>query len=1008
MIIKGLRRGLSKWLSASVCAALCATLLVAPASVYAAQGDAHSGNWAMKAVTAGEWKTTSLTVGNVEPNTSYTLGMWMKGSGHLYVKPPNGPNTYFRPQESWKYFTHTFQSGSGSTLKIDFQGALPGTMFMDDIFLGKSDALDPANNLDPVNLVSNPGFEGGIGSGWSNLANNGAAVLDVNPGGAGSAATNTHSGNWSAKIEAVGLNKTGKTILTQVEANTDYVVSLWIKGGAEVLKGAVQVEIHNSSGQKISNLPRFDAENNWKQFTGSFNTGNDPNLELVLKDVQQGTLYVDDLFVGRAGGSNRVANPGFERGNLNNWTMDGIQASLYDLTLPVEVAAIDKYGQWISAEFPGKVTGDGELQADVAADEAYYGSLSGPEEWDEYNGLSKEEYGFAATGFFRVDQLPDGRPVLVNPNGNLYFSIGATAVGGSNSSYTLVKGREYLYEELPAPGSEGGKYDAAWRNNGEIFSFYMANLIRKHGRAFNNMDLYQTTAARLQKWGFTSEGGFTDAPAGNSTGLPEIRSVSLPSEFLISDSLIDIFKPGVEEGFRRELNNKQAGSRKDDPLIVGYTFGNEMNYTRFNSTILNAKASAVATKGELVSWLAAKYGTIGAFNSAWNKSYTQFSELLETGVSSGTSASSADMNAFFEHYVDTFYRKLSTVFRQEAPHHLLLGERLLANVVENETYRDIISRASGRYFDVISYNYYTYEPDLNRIRDMHETSGGLPVLITEFHFGERTRKLGGGLRPVDNEDDKGKSYRSYVEALAASGYVVGAHWFSLMDQPATGRWFGGYEGENFAIGLFDTTDRPYKTFLQHVMETNYNIYDVILGEKEPYVFRKYSHPGEDPGPALPSAAGAGFEGEAVTGATLTAAYTYADPQGLPEQGTTFNWLLSADGQAYAAIPGQTDRTLTVAEAYEGKYLKLEVTVRNSAGAAGAPAAGHNGRNRVLALGDVFGSGDGVTYKDARHLLQYLAEKVELNPQERAAADVNGDSAADISDAVRILQKALAR
>ncbi|MDF2924807.1 MAG: hypothetical protein K0R57_3721 [Paenibacillaceae bacterium] len=912
MIIGWLQQRLCKWVSTALCLTVCAALLVAPASVYAAQGDAHSGNWAMKAATAGGWKTTSLTVGNVEPDTSYTLGMWMKGTGHLYVKPPNGPTTYFKPQENWRYFTHTFHSGSGSTLRIDFQGSQPGTMFIDEVFLGRSDGLDPDNNLDPVNLVDNPGFEGGVGSGWSNLSNNGAAVLDVNPGGAGSAATNTRSGNWSLRIEAAGLNQTGKTPLTSVEPNTDYVVSMWVKGGAEVLKGAVQAEIWNSSGQKISNIPRFDAESGWRQFSGSFNTGSDPNLLLVLKDALQGTMYVDDLFVGREGGSNRLGNQGFERGNLNNWTLDGLRASLYDLTLPVEEAAIDKYGQWISAVFPGKVTGDGELQADVAADEAYYGSLSAPEEWDEYNGLigSREAYGFEATGFFRVDELPDGRPVLVNPNGNLYFSIGATAVGGSNSSYTLVKDREYLYEELPALGSEGGRYDAAWRNNGEIFSHYMANLIRKHGRAFDNMDLYQTTAARLQKWGFTSEGGFTDAPADNNMGLPEVRSVSLPAEFLINGSLIDIFKPGVEAGFLREMNNKQVGSRKDDPLIVGYMFGNEMHYTSFNNTMLKAKASAVATKGELVSWLADKYGTIGAFNAAWSKNYTQFPEMLETEVTTGTLASTTDMNAFFKHYVDTFYRKLSTVFRQEAPHHLLLGERLLAGAVENEAYRDILSEVSGRYFDVISYNYYAYEPDLNRIRDMHEISG-LPVLITEFHFGEGTRKLGGGLRPVDNEDDKGRSYRSYVEALAASGYAVGAHWFSLMDQPATGRWFGGYEGENYAIGLFDVTDRPYKTFLDHVMETNYHIYDIVLGEKEPYVFRKYSHPGEDTGPDL-------------------------------------------------------------------------------------------------ALGDVFGSGDGVTYKDARHLLLYLAEQVELNPRELSAADMNGDSATDILDVVLILQKALAR
>jgi hypothetical protein len=113
---------------------------------------------------------------------------------------------------------------------------------------------------------------------------------------------------------------------------------------------------------------------------------------------------------------------------------------------------------------------------------------------------------------------------------------------------------------------------------------------------------------------------------------------------------------------------------------------------------------------------------------------------------------------------------------------------------------------------------------------------GKPIMLTEFHYGEPTYGLTGGVRMMDNGTDKGKAYRNYVEKAAASGVVVGTHWFEYLDQSPTGRWFQGFEGEAYGIGLIDVADRPHKEMLESVVEANYNIYDILLGEKEPYSY----------------------------------------------------------------------------------------------------------------------------------------------------------------------------
>jgi hypothetical protein len=164
-----------------------------------------------------------------------------------------------------------------------------------------------------------------------------------------------------------------------------------------------------------------------------------------------------------------------------------------------------------------------------------------------------------------------------------------------------------------------------------------------------------------------------------------------------------------------------------------------------------------------------------------------------------------------------------------------LGDRYFTAVMSDKRLRNIICKAAAKHLDVISYNYYTYGLDTNRLKDMYKISGK-PIMITEFHYGDPTQGQTSSIEMMDNEQQKGEAYRNYVENLAATGFIVGAHWFEYFDQAVTGRWFQGYNGEGFGIGLLNVADRPYKNFLSSVMAANNGIYDLIFRRKKPFQY----------------------------------------------------------------------------------------------------------------------------------------------------------------------------
>ena len=191
------------------------------------------------------------------------------------------------------------------------------------------------------------------------------------------------------------------------------------------------------------------------------------------------------------------------------------------------------------------------------------------------------------------------------------------------------------------------------------------------------------------------------------------------------------------------------------------------------------------------------------------------------------------MQAFTGLFLDAYFRLITETFHKYDKNHMLIGNRFQPGTINNET----LCRLSGKYMDIVSFNYYTYGLDRPMLQRVHGWIGDRPMFFSEFYFDSPSDSgLTGGGKDVASQRERGLAYRQYVEQSAALGYVVGIEWFTLIDQATTGRFFEKYGGESANTGLISVTDRPWKAMIEEMIKTNYGIYDVFFGQRPPFVF----------------------------------------------------------------------------------------------------------------------------------------------------------------------------
>ena len=496
---------------------------------------------------------------------------------------------------------------------------------------------------------------------------------------------------------------------------------------------------------------------------------------------------------------------------------------------------VDRFGQWVKADFPGKVKSEDELKQDVAADKEWLASLK-PPATDACGGLagSGEKLGLKKTGYFHLANIKRPGPaggstdLLVTPEGNAFFQLGVCAISPCDD-YTTVAGRESIYEWLP--GRDNATLSARREGNNGVVSFYLANTIRKYGEPYSLDTHFGRWIDRLRAWGFNSAGAFNAIPPViKEKQFPYVNFIPIPAPKLGSvNGVWDPFAPDLAAKFDAAYA-KDVAPKAEDPLLIGYFICNEPLIEDVPKTVPTLKASQCPSKAKLVALLQEKYKTIEAFNAAWDAKLASFEDAGEQALVVTTRAAADDMGEFFKLFLETRYSLVNTAFRKHDANHLLIGDRWMPGTANSE----VLVKTAAKYLDVVSINYYTYGIDKNFLDRIH-TWAGKPLLFSEWYFAVPDQGLRGGSK-VNTQAERGLAYRNYIEQSAALGYVVGAQWFIALDQAATGRFFEGFNGEAANTGLVNVADRPYKEFLTEAMKSNYTLYDVILGNRAPYAF----------------------------------------------------------------------------------------------------------------------------------------------------------------------------
>ncbi|MBN1393638.1 MAG: beta-agarase [Pirellulales bacterium] len=503
--------------------------------------------------------------------------------------------------------------------------------------------------------------------------------------------------------------------------------------------------------------------------------------------------------------------------------------------LPEDIKAlfplIDRYGQYIHAEWPGKTHSDEDLHRAAEQERRELAARPGPNDWDRYGGWTAGPQ-LPAKGFFRAEKYK-GKWWLVDPEGRLFWSHGVDCVG-AGFGHTPLTDREHYFQDLPDRNSPLGRFYGRGSGaplgyykdkNHESFDFAGANLLRKYGddyrRRFNEI-----AHGRLRSWGMNTLGNWSSRDLCETRKTPYVASIGSGGRRLEGSQghwgkFPDVFDPG----FSRETTKRMESHRGfsvGDPWCIGYFIDNELGWggdCSLAEATLASPPDQIAKKVFLDD-LKAKFGTIEALNQAWGTAHASWDALLECRTPPDRARARDELTAFYARTAERYFRVCREAVKSVAPEQLYLGCRFAAAISWDN---DAVLRAAAKHCDLLSFN-----PYCRGVAEQRLPPGvDMPVLIGEFHFGAVDRGLfHPGLVETADQAERAAAYANYVREALANPAVVGAHWFQFGDEPTTGRM----DGENYQIGLIDVCDNPYPETIRAVREAGATMYRRRLGE----------------------------------------------------------------------------------------------------------------------------------------------------------------------------------
>jgi len=175
------------------------------------------------------------------------------------------------------------------------------------------------------------------------------------------------------------------------------------------------------------------------------------------------------------------------------------------------------------------------------------------------------------------------------------------------------------------------------------------------------------------------------------------------------------------------------------------------------------------------------------------------------------------MREFMKEFTSLYYSSCRNAVKKVAPDLLYLGCRMDFHLYPEDTSLNYIIDIAAEYCDVVSFNRYRYSSS----ELVPPGEGDYPIIIGEFHFGSlETGMLQPGLRYAADNNERAAFYEFYVGSAIKNPYIVGTHWFQLVDQAVTGR----PDGENYQAGFLTVGDVPQQEIIEKSRKIGYNMY----------------------------------------------------------------------------------------------------------------------------------------------------------------------------------------
>ncbi len=336
--------------------------------------------------------------------------------------------------------------------------------------------------------------------------------------------------------------------------------------------------------------------------------------------------------------------------------------------------------------------------------------------------------------------------------------------------------------------------------------------------------------AQLLRFGFNTRGAWSDPSRAFTLPL----TVELDLGRLAKLHWFDPFDPAAEETTRRWAAQLTA-EHHGDPRLIGYFTDNEAGWWNSPLFLWYLKAGFDNhTKRALWQLLHDHYqGHWKNLLADWvpDAATHGFDDLKKAGAALKLRPGGRGIGLIdrFTHLcARRYYTLVHDALRAAHPEALILGDRLPLYYDQDAV------RAMADLVDVVSTNYNVdvedgwvapyYFEGLQRLT-------GKPVLVSEFFFAADENRSGnlnlGHLMTVATQAERARGAARALESFARFPNVVGTHWFQYTDEPFGGRG----DGEDFNMGLVDTSNRPYRDLTDAFRRVNPRLEDLHRGSR---------------------------------------------------------------------------------------------------------------------------------------------------------------------------------